>query len=89
MIKRWMLSCRTANELMERKLREELSRSEQIKLSLHTFICTACRRYEKQTQLLEQLFQAKEKAATEAKTNAQIEILEEKILEKLKGKDQE
>ncbi|MCB0633711.1 MAG: hypothetical protein R2824_31750 [Saprospiraceae bacterium] len=87
MINRWKLSCRAATELMERQLREELNRSEKIKLGLHTLICSACRRYEKQTQLIEQLFRAKEKAAMEAKTEAQIEILEEKILEELKRKD--
>lgn len=86
MIKQWKLSCRAATELMERKLREELNRSERLKLNVHTLICSACRRYEKQTQLIEQLFSAKERVAIETRTEAQVELLEEKILEELRKK---
>lgn len=89
MIKQWKLSCRAATELMERKLREELSRSERLKLNVHTLICSACRHYEKQTQLIEHLFRAKERAAIETRIEAQIELLEEKILEELRKKDLE
>lgn len=89
MMKRLMLSCQAATELMEKKLRDELSRTEEIKLRMHSLMCAACRRYERQSQLIEQLFRAKEQAEVQTKTNAQIEMLEEKILKELKEKGME
>lgn len=89
MIKRLMLSCRAATELMEKKLHSELSRSEEIKLKVHNLMCAACRRYEKQSHIIEQLFRSKEKAEAQKNTANQIEILEEKILKELKEKGME
>lgn len=60
MMKRFMLSCQAATGLMEKKHREKLSFGEKMELLLHTAMCGACRRYEKQSRFLENLFRAKQ-----------------------------
>lgn len=47
------LSCRTATELIEKKLFSELSLREKIQLSLHKSMCKACTKYSKQSEELD------------------------------------
>jgi hypothetical protein len=85
MMKRFMLSCYAATELMEKKHRGKLSFGEKMQLFLHTAMCDACSRYEKQSQLLERLFKAKQEAPTAAANiDEEAKDLEKKILEQLK-----
>lgn len=47
-----MLSCTKATELVEKKTVDGLSVSENMMLSMHTVMCSACRQYQKQSALL-------------------------------------
>lgn len=84
-----MLSCRAATELVEKKLREKLSLGERTKLFFHTAFCSACRRYEKQSLLLEQLFKKKGAPENDSRIEAQARDLEEKILKQIEKKNYE
>jgi hypothetical protein len=69
---------------MEKKYRAKLTFGEKMQLFLHTAMCDACSRYEKQSQLLERLFKAKQDAPLAAPdTNEETKDLEEKILKQL------
>jgi hypothetical protein len=50
-----MLSCREASELIDKKLLFRLSFKEKIQLRMHTSVCKACSRYQKQSQKLDHL----------------------------------
>jgi hypothetical protein len=78
-----MLSCQTVTELIEKKHRAKLSFGEKMQLFLHTAMCDACSRYEKQSLLLERLFKAKQDAPAAPDTNEEAKDLEEKILKQL------
>jgi len=47
------LSCLKATELIEKKLYSRLSFKEKLQLKIHKLMCKACRRYEKQSELIE------------------------------------
>lgn len=47
------LSCLKATELIEKKMYFGLSRTEKIQLSAHKKMCSACKNYEKQSQLID------------------------------------
>ncbi len=53
----FMLSCRKATELIEKKSVTRLSMKEKIGLGLHKSICDACTAYEKQSRKMDQLLQ--------------------------------
>jgi Putative zinc-finger len=46
------LSCREASRLISESLDRELTRRERWSLRLHTFICTACKRFAQQTKII-------------------------------------
>lgn len=46
------LSCREASRLISESLDRELTRRERWSLRIHTFICTACQRFARQTRLM-------------------------------------
>jgi hypothetical protein len=48
------LSCLKATELIEKKFHFKLSNTEKIQLSLHKMMCDACKRYEKQSEIIEE-----------------------------------
>lgn len=68
---------------MEKRHREELSLREDVQLVLHKSICAACRRYEKQSALLERIFKSKNDTALPADHDHSTEELENKILRDL------
>ncbi len=78
-----MLSCSAATELMEKKLIERLTSGERLKLFFHAAVCDACRRYEKQSRLLETFLKSKEQAPLPNELTEIAQGLEEKIMEKL------
>ncbi len=49
------LSCCKASELIDKKAVYGLRPTERIKLYLHTNVCSFCRKYKKQNELLERL----------------------------------
>jgi anti-sigma factor ChrR (cupin superfamily) len=49
MMKYLMISCREATYLMAKKEEGKLSFAGRIKLSIHTSMCSMCRKFEKQT----------------------------------------
>lgn len=84
-MKKWMLNCRTATELIEKRHREQLSLSERWKLFTHALMCSACRQYKKQSLWLERLFRIKQESNAPA-TNTEGDKstqLENKILERI------
>ena len=48
-----MLSCKTATELIEKKLQSPLSPVEKVQLFFHTSMCDACKSYQKQSKDLD------------------------------------
>jgi glucose-6-phosphate-specific signal transduction histidine kinase len=78
----FMLSCRKATELIEKKSVTRLSVKEKIGLGLHKSICDACTAYEKQSRKLDQLMrdQSQKNAAGGHTTD-----LKEKIIKSLPG----
>ena len=83
MMKKLMLSCKTATGLMEKKHLERLSIRERIQLAFHTTLCDACRRYEQQSRLLERLFKSKAAGPVSPGLKKESAELEEKILQQL------
>lgn len=83
-----MLSCRAATALMEKKHNSGLTFREKIQLWMHTAMCDACRRYEKQSHYIEQLLNMHlgNKKESNGAPPRQSEDLESKILQKLKEK---
>lgn len=47
-----MLSCTKATQLIEKKSVEGLSTTENLRLSMHTAMCNACKQYQQQSILL-------------------------------------
>ncbi len=52
-IHRLFLSCLKATELIEKRMHFRLSFRERLQLRMHTAMCSACTRYEKQSTFLE------------------------------------
>ncbi|WP_306350017.1 hypothetical protein [Flavobacterium sp. '19STA2R22 D10 B1'] len=48
-----LVSCKIATELIEKKGVVKLSRNESVQLKFHTLICNVCRRYEKQSAIID------------------------------------
>ncbi|MGE0635267.1 MAG: hypothetical protein AB7G44_06625 [Bacteroidia bacterium] len=53
MAKLFMLSCKKATELVEKKSVAGLSFIEGLKLNLHIGMCSACKAYEKQSSIMD------------------------------------
>lgn len=49
MMKYLMINCREATFLMAKKEERKLTFTERIKLSMHTSMCSLCKKFEKQT----------------------------------------
>jgi hypothetical protein len=79
-----LLSCAKATELMEKKFHFKLSYSEKIQLELHKMMCEACKRYEKQSEIIEEGIRAQTNAQ---KNNIEIDTkkLKSQIREKLEN----
>lgn len=82
----FMLSCKAATALMEKKHNSGLTFREKIQLWVHTAMCDACRRYEKQSFYVERLLTKHlgSKKETDPAPPPQGNDLESKILQKLK-----
>ena len=82
----FMLSCKKATELIEKKLHTNLSGRERLQLRLHKTICDACTLYEKQVVFLDKALK-KEPTDSVDETSfppEEIKNLQDKIIQTLK-----
>ncbi len=77
LMKTQRVSCQKATELMERREFRALGVGERVGLWFHMRICTACKAYEHQSEMLDRLLN--ERLAKAEDTN----VLEERILREL------
>ena len=63
-----MLSCTKATELIEKKSMDGLTLTDNIRLSMHTAMCSACKQYAKQSLLLNSAISQQLNEAPENKT---------------------
>jgi hypothetical protein len=66
------LSCKKATEMVEQDKIISLSFVDKIKLKIHLSICKACKKYEKQSQLIDDFFNINKKKYSSL-TNINIE----------------
>lgn len=55
----YLVSCETATFLIEKKLDSGLTSKQKVQLFVHEMICSVCRKYEKQSRMLDQLLRKK------------------------------
>ncbi len=60
-----MLSCYKATELIEKKSVFPLNRVQRVQLFMHTQVCDACRNYQKQSELLDEVLEKEFRALNE------------------------
>ncbi len=79
-----MISCDKATLLIEKKNSSSLTFGEKFQLRFHTMMCDACRRYEKQSALLEHLLHEhlRHNSANEV-TDSTADKAIEKIIKKI------
>lgn len=77
---RFMISCKKAGQLIEKKNEGQLSLKESIQLRLHTLMCGLCRLYEEQSKLIDALLKKKLKEKPEPFSDADVKRVQEKIL---------
>ncbi len=78
-----ILSCRKASELIEKKQLFKLSFREKIQLNMHTSICDACARYEKQSEQLNQMIKEYLDQELKRKDDKENKGLKDKIIKSL------
>lgn len=78
------LSCLKATELIEKKFHFKLSNTEKIQLKLHKMMCDACKRYEKQSEIIEEGIKANFQPLQNG-TGIDAEELKNQIKEKLEN----
>ncbi len=82
-MKKIMLSCDQATELVEKKLYFRLSLKERIQLSLHLMFCKPCSNYKKQSYLIERDIP---KVKFEEVPKENLELFKKEIIKKIPGK---
>jgi hypothetical protein len=76
------LSCLKATEMIEKKLHFSLSLKEKYQLKMHRMMCDACRRYDKQTNFIENSLKNQNHIP---KNEVDVEKLKQLIHEKIKN----
>lgn len=76
----FFLSCLKATELIEKKFHFKLSAKEKLQLRLHTMMCDACKKYEKQSTLIEKSISNIDKKGA---PSIDIDALKDRISKKL------
>lgn len=77
----WLfLSCLKATELIEKKMSFRLSSKEKMQLMMHKAMCEACSRYEKQSQLIDEVISGQ---APKTPSEGEVNLLKQKILSDL------
>jgi len=81
MMSKMMLSCKKATELIEKQWVVRLSMQENIQLKMHTTMCSACKEYQKQSEIIERVL---ERMNTKANfTTTLAPEIKEKIIKEL------
>lgn len=81
MMSKMMLSCKKATELIEKQWVVRLSMQENIQLKIHTTMCSACKEYQKQSEIIERVL---ERMNTKANfTTTLAPEIKEKIIKEL------
>lgn len=75
----WMLSCKKATELIERKIYFGLPLSQRFKILLHLRMCDACKQYEKQSLLIHRALSRQATAAFTSPAPAELEAFKKKV----------
>jgi hypothetical protein len=70
-----LLSCVKATELMEMKEHVPLGLLKTIQLHMHTAMCSGCRNYMKQSQLIDELIEKKFNAIAAVENTEELEAL--------------
>ena len=52
-MKKALFSCKRATELIDQRQLEPLSRLDNLRLGIHTRMCSACRHYQKESEFLD------------------------------------
>jgi 5,10-methylenetetrahydrofolate reductase len=60
LMKKMMLSCKKATELIDKKIHIGITPNEKIKLHFHTMMCNACTNYEKQAHIMDKALKDKQ-----------------------------
>ena len=76
-----MTSCKKATELMEMKAEGCLGRFELLRLSLHTMMCSVCRNYERQREVLARAIAQQQPVSP---TEEEVEVLKTRVKGALK-----
>jgi len=80
----FMISCRKATLLIEKRDAGGLTLAENFSLGIHTIMCEACKRYERQSQLLETLLERHTAVSAPLPgENAAADFLVQTILKKI------
>lgn len=80
----FMLSCKKASELIDKKSVVDLSMQEKIQLRMHTSMCDACTAYQKQSKILDTLLHNHVHGSDELKVQLiENSELKSKIISKL------
>lgn len=79
----FVVSCEKSSFLIEKKLSGILSFKERRQLFIHTLMCDACRKYEKQSAFLDTLL--RKKITVSKPTNA-IEVFDKEHIEQIKAR---
>lgn len=83
----FILSCKKATELIDKKSLVHLSLKEKLQLHLHKSICDACTAYEKQSKEIDLLLHKHiHDHNTDHKTILKNDLLKEQIIKKLPNK---
>jgi len=79
-----MISCQKATELIEKRTIAVLSWHELVRLRMHLMICEACKRYEKQSRLIDDMMKrrSEEKTSDDPSLDQSAKQLIDKILSK-------
>jgi len=80
LMKKIMLSCDKATELIEKRIHFKLTFWEKIQLKLHLAFCKPCSHYEKQSYIIEE---SMSKIKPESVPPEDIKLLKEEIIKKL------
>jgi len=79
MMKKIMLSCFKATELVEKSNLVDLSSIEKIRLRMHISVCAACKKYQKQSLLINELLQDPSAMTKNELSDSELSTLNEAI----------
>ncbi|MDE3234475.1 MAG: hypothetical protein KGO81_00875 [Bacteroidota bacterium] len=82
----FMLSCKKATELIEKKMIVKLSFRENLQLNLHKTMCDACTVYEKQSKKIDEFLRYQiTTEKNDAQISADVESLKKKIIDSIQS----